>query len=98
MIIMVIYTIFLFVLLTPSILVRLPKKGNKYTVAFVHGLIFAIIYHFTHKMVHNIVHKENFDLYDDKYCNTILKQPFEQGQDTVYYKNNKNICRSLTMK
>ncbi len=89
---MIIYTIFLFVLLTPSILVRLPKKGNKYTVAFVHGLIFAIIYHFTHKFVHNIVHKENFNLYDDTNCNTILKQPFKTGQQTVFYKDQYNRC------
>jgi len=57
---MIIYTIILFVLLTPSIIVRLPKKGNKYTVALVHGLIFAIIYHITHKMVNDIGDKEHF--------------------------------------
>lgn len=68
-IVMIIFTILLFVLLTPSILVRLPKKGNKYTVAFVHGLLFAIIYHFTHKFVKNMNHKENFTLYKDASCN-----------------------------
>jgi hypothetical protein len=60
MMFMMIYTIFLFVLLTPSILVRLPKKGNKYTVAFVHGTIFAIIYHFTHTYIKKMFYKENF--------------------------------------
>jgi hypothetical protein len=33
----------LFVLLTPSIIVRLPPKGNKFTVALVHGIIFTVI-------------------------------------------------------
>jgi hypothetical protein len=75
MMIMIIYTIFLFILLTPSILVKIPKKGNKYTVAFVHGLIFAIIYHFTHKMVHNIGRKENYRLYKDKDCKNVLAGP-----------------------
>ncbi len=65
---MIIYTIILFVVLTPSILVRLPKKGNKYTVAFVHGTIFAIIFHFTHKFVNNMNHKENFRIYDGSGC------------------------------
>jgi hypothetical protein len=41
----------LFVLLTPGVLLRLPPKGSLLTVAIVHGLVFALIYHFTHKMV-----------------------------------------------
>jgi len=45
--ILVLYTVLLFVLLTPAIFVRLPPNGNKWTVAFVHGLIFALVYHFT---------------------------------------------------
>jgi len=41
-----IFVVFLFVLLTPGILLRLPPKGNKYTVALVHGLVFAVVLHF----------------------------------------------------
>ena len=41
----------LFVLLTPNILLRLPPKGGKWTVAIVHGLVFAVVFHFTHRMV-----------------------------------------------
>jgi hypothetical protein len=48
---MFIYIVLLFVFLTPAILVRLPPNGNKWTVAFVHGIIFAIVYHFTHKLI-----------------------------------------------
>ena len=47
----ILYTVLLFVVLTPAILVRLPPNRNKWTVAFVHGLIFAIVYHFTHDFV-----------------------------------------------
>ena len=46
-----IYVAVLFFILTPSILLRLPPKGNKYTVALVHAIVFAIIFHFTHKFV-----------------------------------------------
>jgi len=46
-----IFTIFLFVVLTPAILVRLPPKGNKWTVAFVHGLVFAVIYYLSHHFI-----------------------------------------------
>lgn len=46
-----IYAAILFFLLTPAILVRLPPSGNKWTVAAVHALVFALIFHFTHKLV-----------------------------------------------
>jgi len=45
------YVAALFVALTPGILLTLPKGGAKLTVAVVHGLVFAVVYHFTHKMV-----------------------------------------------
>ena len=38
----------LFVLLTPNILLRLPPKGGKWTVAIVHGLVFAFILHYSY--------------------------------------------------
>jgi hypothetical protein len=45
------YAAVLFFLLTPAILLRLPKNGSKFTVAAVHALVFALIFHFTHKLV-----------------------------------------------
>jgi hypothetical protein len=42
----------LFILLTPGVLLTIPPKGSKIIVAAViHGIIFAIIYHFTNKTV-----------------------------------------------
>ena len=48
---MSLYVALLFVLLTPGVLLRLPPKGSLLTVAIVHGLVFALVYHCTHKMV-----------------------------------------------
>lgn len=45
------YAAILFFLLTPAVLVRLPTKGGKFTVAAVHAVVFALIFHFTHKLV-----------------------------------------------
>ena len=39
----------LFVALTPGVLLTLPKGGSKMTVALVHGLVFAVVFHLTHK-------------------------------------------------
>ena len=33
----------LFFILTPGILLRLPPKGNKYTVAVVHGIVLVLL-------------------------------------------------------
>ena len=41
----------LFVALTPGVLLTLPSKGSKLTVAVVHGLVFAVVYHLTRKAV-----------------------------------------------
>jgi len=46
-----IYAAILFFLLTPAILVRLPPSGSKWTVAAVHAIVFAVLFHFTHKFV-----------------------------------------------
>ena len=45
------YVALLFVLLTPGVLLTLPKGGKKLTVALVHGLVFAAVYYFTYKIV-----------------------------------------------
>jgi len=50
-IIKTLYIIALFVLLTPGILLRLPPKGSLLTVAIVHGLVFALVFHVTYRIV-----------------------------------------------
>jgi hypothetical protein len=55
-VIMFIYAALLFFLLTPAILIRIPPNGNKYTVAIVHALVFALIWQLTHKWVWKLTH------------------------------------------
>ena len=50
-IIMFLYIFLLFVLLTPGILLSLPPKGSKWTVAIVHGLVFAFVWCLTNNYV-----------------------------------------------
>jgi hypothetical protein len=45
------YAALLFFALSPNVLLRLPPKGDKFLVAGVHAIIFALIFHFTYKMV-----------------------------------------------
>ena len=49
---MSLFVALLFVLLTPGVLVTLPSgRSALLTVAMVHGVLFAVAYHFSHKMV-----------------------------------------------
>jgi len=49
-----VFSAVLFFVLSPGILVTFPKNGNKMTVAAVHALIFAVVFHFSHKFVWHI--------------------------------------------
>ena len=46
-----IYVALLFFVLAPGILLSLPPGGSKMTVAAVHAVVFALIFHFTHNLV-----------------------------------------------
>lgn len=49
------FIVALFVVLTPGVFVTLPKKGgNKWTVALVHGVIFAIVWFIFYKPLTHI--------------------------------------------
>jgi hypothetical protein len=57
---MLLYVAVLFFVLTPGILVSLPSGGSKTTVAAVHALVFALVFHFTHKIVWNVTKSVRF--------------------------------------
>ena len=72
---MFLFSTLLFFVLTPGILLTIPPKSSKTTVAIVHALVFAIIWHFTHKLVWNAT--EGF----------ALRQPIKKNmspQNTYY--------------
>lgn len=54
---MMLYVFLLFFILTPGILLRLPPKGSKYTVALVHAGVFALVFHYTYDLVFEIIYK-----------------------------------------
>ena len=45
------YTAVLFFVLVPGVLVTLPPKQSKLVVAAFHAVVFALVWHFTHKLV-----------------------------------------------
>ena len=69
----------LFFILTPSILLRIPKNGSKYTVAAVHAFVFGVVFFLLHKFIWRVgndlgnmmnppvtMNKEHFSLQEGK--------------------------------
>lgn len=48
------YLAILFFVLSPGVLLRLPKNGSKFTVAGVHAFVFGVVALFTCKFVWNL--------------------------------------------
>ena len=86
------FTALLFVVLTPGVLLTLPSKASgKIVVALVHGLIFALLYHITHKAVRAWTRKyEGFKIVcDDEGENCVddgngIDEPFQVGECVRY--------------
>jgi hypothetical protein len=56
----------LFFVLTPGVLLRLPPGGSKMAVAATHAVVFALVYHLTHKMVWKFFYGSEGFLAEDK--------------------------------
>jgi hypothetical protein len=51
LVVMTLFTALLFYLLTPGVLLQIPKNGTLKQRAAVHAVVFSLIYGFTHKLV-----------------------------------------------
>jgi len=47
----------LFFVLTPGVVVSLPSGKGKFVVAATHAVIFALVFHFTHKAIWNFTQR-----------------------------------------
>jgi hypothetical protein len=43
----VLYLVFLFYVISPNVLLRIPPNGSKHVVALVHAVVFALVYYYT---------------------------------------------------
>ena len=41
------YIVFLFYVLSPNVLLRIPPNGSKHVVALVHAVVFAVVYYYS---------------------------------------------------
>jgi len=81
-----------FFLLTPNVLLRLPKNGNKYTVAAVHAVVFAVTLYLGHMLMrHMHLMRDGFT---DEACTTGTN---EDGGDYMLDEQDGN-CKSISKK
>lgn len=52
---MAVFASLLFFVLTPGVVLRLPKGGSPTTVALTHALVFGVVWALTHKAVWHFV-------------------------------------------
>jgi hypothetical protein len=50
-----VYLIFLFYVLSPNVLLRIPPNGSKHVVALVHAVVFAVVYYYTSGYVNSML-------------------------------------------
>jgi hypothetical protein len=95
------YVALLFFVLTPAILVRLPPKGGKFTVAAFHAVVFALVLHFTGKMVWRF--SRGLEGFQEGNTATCVENPEKGELNTPFtaqgkqncITNNKNYCDNL---
>lgn len=76
------YAAILFFVLVPGVLLSIPRRGSKLTVAAVHALVFGIIYHFTHKLVWRLgVSLEGFSAPEISAPKESMKESMEEEEE-----------------
>jgi len=75
----------LFFVLTPNIILRLPKKGNKFTVAAVHAIVFGVVLYFVQGFVYRM--SLNMEGFSDEKCS--LGSADDEGE---YQENDDGEC------
>jgi len=82
----------LFFVLTPGVLLSLPPKGSKIVVAATHAIVFALVFHFSHKTLMNLA--QQYELFDDAkpVCSPPGKAPEKDGSCCIGSPNASGMC------
>lgn len=87
------YIAVLFFVLTPGVLVSLPPKCSKLTVALTHAAIFAVVYQLTHKVVARVLN-EGFEEAAKAVAAPAAKKPCQDHSEcTAPMKCMSGVCQ-----
>lgn len=83
----------LFFLLTPNILLRLPKNGTKYTVAGVHAVVFTLAIYLLNLFLEPLINSFNVkEGVDPVYYKTINCLDGDEDMEGKFMKDKDNQC------
>jgi len=80
----------LFFILTPNILLRLPKNGSKFTVAAVHAVVFGFILYFVQGFVYRM--SLRIEGFSDEQCTEGTNE--DDGQYYLENPDDPTSCKS----
>ena len=90
-VLVVLFSAVLFFVLTPGVFVRFPKNSDKFTVAGVHAVIFALIFGLTHKFVWRLGAKLRLEGFTKGvYPTSKLSPPQQKPKQNPNQKPNQN--------
>jgi hypothetical protein len=73
----------LFIVFTPKIFFSLPIKGSKYTIAFVHAILFALTWVLIHTFVWKIVPRCRRSIYEGATDNSNVSPKIDSNKDVA---------------
>jgi hypothetical protein len=88
------YIIILFIAVTPGILLHFPPVGNGYIVAITHGIIFALIWEYTHKYIYHYTYSEGFQIQGFQEPEYVPHPSIEQQKQMLTAEKTKTPCVS----
>ncbi len=82
----------LFFVLTPGVLLSLPRGGSKFVVAATHAVVFALVFHFTQKTLMDL--SRQYELFEDAKapCSPPGKAPEKDGSCCIGSPNASGMC------
>lgn len=89
-IITALFSAILFFILSPNVLLRLPKNGSKFTVAAVHAVVFGFILYFVQGFVHRM--SLRIEGFSDDQC--IEGSNEDEGNYYLVDPNDPTSCKS----
>lgn len=91
------YIIILFIGVTPGVLFYVPPNGFPLVVATAHGLIFMLLWIYTHKYIYHHTYSEGFQIQGPQAPDYVPHPTPEQQKQMLIADQSQKICTSDNM-
>lgn len=88
------YIIILFIAVTPGVLFHIPPINSPLIVATVHGIVFMLIWTYTHKYIYSNTYSEGFQIQGFQSSDYVPHPTPEQQKQMLIEEQSTKICVS----